>query len=123
MKTSRRRLDVNVEELDRVIDAAENGPLSKADRQKLKTTLHALVERLAPKRNTEKTNSVLEPKNSSSAEAESAEPKLRLVMGAMQPVPLPARKKSPYSTRNSNRATLARNAAREEYTGRKSRRR
>ena len=33
MKTSRRRLDVDVEELDRVIDAAENGPLSKADRQ------------------------------------------------------------------------------------------
>jgi transposase len=67
MKTSRRRLDVDVEELDRVIDAAENGPLSKADRQKLKTTLHALVERLTPKRNTEKTNSVLEPKSSSSA--------------------------------------------------------
>src|SRR5580698_2153351 len=75
MKTSRRRLDVNVEELDRVIDAAENGPLSNADRQKLKTTLHALVERLAPKRNTEKTNSVLEPKNSSSTEPESAEPR------------------------------------------------
>jgi hypothetical protein len=85
MKTSRRRLDVDVEELDRVIDAAENGPLSKADRRKLKTTLHALVERLAQKRNTEKTNSVLEP--------------------------------------NSNRATVARNVAREEYTGRKSRRR
>jgi len=74
MKTSRRRLDVDVQELDRVIDAAENGPLSKADCQKLKTTLHALVERLAQKRNTEKTNSVLEPKNSSSTEAESAEP-------------------------------------------------
>lgn len=74
MKTSRRRLDVDVEELDRVIDAAENGPLSKADRQKLKTTLHALVERLAQKRNTEKTNSVLEPKNSSPAAAESPEP-------------------------------------------------
>jgi hypothetical protein len=58
-----------------VIDATENGPLSKADRQKLKTTLHALVERLAPKRNTEKTNSVLDLKNSSSTEAESAEPK------------------------------------------------
>jgi hypothetical protein len=43
MRTSRRRLDVDVEELDRVIDAAENGPLRKADRQKLKTTLHALV--------------------------------------------------------------------------------
>ena len=74
MKTARRRLDVDVEELDRVIDAAENGPLSKADRQKLKTTLHALVERLAQKRNTEKTNSVLEPKNSSSAAIESPEP-------------------------------------------------
>jgi transposase len=67
MKSSRRRLDVDVEELDRVIDAAENGPLSKADRQKLKTTLHALVERLAQKRSTEKTNSVLEPTTSSTA--------------------------------------------------------
>ncbi len=63
-----------MEELDRVIDAAENGPLSKADRQKLKTTLHALVERLVQKRNTEKTNSVLEQKNSSSAATESPEP-------------------------------------------------
>ena len=124
-KTSRRRLDVDVEELDRVIDAAEDGPLSKADRQKLKTTLHALVERLARKRNTEKTNSVLEPKDSSSAAAESAGAgdRRRRVTGATQPVPLPVRKKSPYSTRNSNRATLARNAAKEEYTGRKSRRR
>ena len=35
-KTSRRRVDVNVEELDRVIDETEKGPLSEADRQKLK---------------------------------------------------------------------------------------
>jgi transposase len=62
MKTSRCRLDVDVAELDRVIDATENGPLSTADRQKLKTTLHALVERLEPKRSTEKTSAVLEPK-------------------------------------------------------------
>src|ERR1700689_5519337 len=75
MKTSRRRLNVDVEELDRVIDRAEDGPLSKSDCQKLKTTLHALVERLAPNRNTEKTNSVLEPKNSSSTEAEAADAK------------------------------------------------
>jgi hypothetical protein len=67
MKTSRRRLDVDVEELDRVIDASESGPLSKADRQKLKTTLHALVKRLARRRNTEKTEAVLEPKVSCSA--------------------------------------------------------
>src|SRR5581483_11718987 len=59
---SRHRIDVDVEELDRVIDATENGPLSRADRQKLKTTLHALLERLARKRNTEKTSAVLEPK-------------------------------------------------------------
>jgi transposase len=74
MKTSRRRLDVDVEELDRVIDAAENGPLSQADCHKLKTTLHALVERLARNRNTEKTNSVLEPKSSSSAATEPPKP-------------------------------------------------
>src|SRR5882672_8242418 len=74
MKTSRRRLDVDVEELDRVIDAAENGPLSKADCRKLKTTLHALVERLAQKRSTEKTNSVLEPKTSSPTATEPPEP-------------------------------------------------
>src|SRR5215831_7641528 len=66
-KTSRQRIDVNVEELDRVIDATENGPLNKADRQKLKTTLHALVERLARKRNTEKTSAVLEPKTAPAA--------------------------------------------------------
>jgi transposase len=59
---SRHRIDVDVEELDRMIDATENGPLSRADRQKLKTTLHALLERLARKRNTEKTSAVLEPK-------------------------------------------------------------
>jgi transposase len=74
MKTSRRRLDVNVEELDRVIDRAEDGPLSKADCQKLKTTLHALVERLAQKRSSEKTSSVLEQENSSSAATESPAP-------------------------------------------------
>ncbi len=62
MKTSRRRIDVNVEELDRVIDAAERAPLSKADCQKLKTTLHALVERLDRHRSTEKTSAVLEPR-------------------------------------------------------------
>lgn len=73
-KESRRSIDVDVEELDRVIDAAENGPLSKADCRKLKTTLHALVERLARKRNTEKTNSVLEPKASSPAAAKFPEP-------------------------------------------------
>jgi len=75
-KTLRRRIDVNVEELDRVIDGAENGPLSEADRQKLKTTLHALVESLEWRRNTEKTSAVLgEQKSSAPDEAQPEESK------------------------------------------------
>jgi hypothetical protein len=66
-KPPQQRIDVNVEELDRVIDATENGPLNKADRQNLKTSLHALVERLAPKRNTEITSAVLQPKTAPAA--------------------------------------------------------
>src|SRR6202050_4070730 len=62
-KTSRRRVDVKVEELDRVIDETEKGPLSEADRQKLRTTLHALVESLERRRNTEKMSAVLGNQN------------------------------------------------------------
>jgi transposase len=58
-KTPRRRVDVNVEELDRVIDETEKGPLSEADREKLRSTLHALVASLEHRRNNEKTNAVL----------------------------------------------------------------
>jgi transposase len=72
-KTSRRRIDVNVEELDRVIDETEKGPLSEADRQKLRTTLHALVESLQRRRNNEKTNAVLGDQNTS-APSEEAQP-------------------------------------------------
>jgi transposase len=72
-KTSRRRVDVNVEELDRVIDETEKGPLSETDRQKLRTTLHALVESLERRRNTEKTSAVLGDQNST-APPEEAQP-------------------------------------------------
>jgi len=72
-KTSRRRVDVNVEELDRVIDETEKGPLSEADRQKLRTTLHALVESLQRRRNNEKTNAVLGDQNTP-APSEEAQP-------------------------------------------------
>jgi transposase len=51
-------VDVNVEELDRIIDDARRAPLSEADSQKLKTALHALAERLRPQPKTEKTSSV-----------------------------------------------------------------
>ena len=58
--TKRRRIDVNLDELDRVLDGARQAPLSEADCDKLKTALHALAAMLAPSRNTEKTSTVLE---------------------------------------------------------------
>jgi transposase len=57
-KTPRRRVDVNVEELDRIIDDARSAPLSEADSQQLKTALHALAERLLPHPKTEKTSAI-----------------------------------------------------------------
>ena len=59
MKTSKRRLDVNLEELDRVLDGAKQAPLSDDDHDKLKGTLHALVAMLARSPNNEKTSAVL----------------------------------------------------------------
>ena len=61
-KASRRRIDVNVDELDRIIDAAMQAPLNEADGRTLKTAVHAMAERLVRRRNTEKTSAVLEPK-------------------------------------------------------------
>ena len=59
MKSARRRIDVNLEELDRVLDGARQAPLSEADHDKFKDTLHALVAMLVRPRNTEKTSSVV----------------------------------------------------------------
>ena len=39
MKSARRRIDVNLEELDQVLDSALEAPLSEADHNKLKDTL------------------------------------------------------------------------------------
>jgi hypothetical protein len=39
MKKARRRIDVNLEELDRVLDGAREAPLSESDHGKLKETL------------------------------------------------------------------------------------
>ena len=55
----RPRLDVNLEELDRVLDQARAAPLSEADYEKLKSALHALAGMLPPPRSTEKTKVVL----------------------------------------------------------------
>ena len=60
MKTTRPRIDVNLDELDRVLDGARQAPLSKDDYEKLKDALHALAAMLVRPRNTEKTSAVLE---------------------------------------------------------------
>jgi hypothetical protein len=59
--TMRRRVEVNLDELDRIIDRGTRAPLSKSEGQKLKTALHAMAEKLVRKRNTEKTSAVLPP--------------------------------------------------------------
>ena len=46
MKAVRRRVDVNLEELDRVLDQAREAPLSEADYDKLKSALHVLAAML-----------------------------------------------------------------------------
>ena len=59
MRAARRRIDVNLEELDRLLDGARQAPLSEADHNKLRDALHALAAMLVRTRNTEKTSSVV----------------------------------------------------------------
>jgi transposase len=58
-KSARRRIDVNLDELDRVLDGARQAPLSESDYEKVKDALHAMAAMLVRPRNTEKTSSVL----------------------------------------------------------------
>ena len=58
MKQGRRRIDVNLEELDRVLDGAREAPLNEADYDKLKDALHAMAALLVRSPNTEKTSAV-----------------------------------------------------------------
>ena len=53
-------VDVNLEELDRVLDGARQAPLSEAEYEKVKDALHAMAEMLVRPRNTEKTSAVLD---------------------------------------------------------------
>src|ERR1700693_2010843 len=60
MRRTRKRVEVNLEELDQIIDRGTRVPLSESESQKLKTALHAMAERLSWKRSTEKTNAVVD---------------------------------------------------------------
>jgi hypothetical protein len=101
MKASRQWIDVDVdvEELDRLIDGAKQAPLSEADCQKLKAALHALVERLRRKRSSEKTRTVLELKTPPDAETAPPEPEQSAPAGpqpaATRPLLSPVRTKFP----------------------------
>ena len=69
--TMKRRIDVNLDELDQIIDRSTRAPLSESEGQKLKTALHAMAKRLSWKRSTEKTSAVL---NTPTAAASTGEP-------------------------------------------------
>src|SRR5713226_8968883 len=60
MQRTRKRVEVNLEELDQIIDHGMQTPLNEAEGQKLKTALHAMAERLSWKRSTEKTSAVVD---------------------------------------------------------------
>src|SRR5437763_14405652 len=55
----RKRVDVNLKELDQIIDHAREVPLSESESEKLKEALHALAGMLPAPRSTEKTSAVL----------------------------------------------------------------
>jgi hypothetical protein len=58
-KAAQRRIEVNLEELDRIIDHGMHAPLSDSDSQKIKVALHAMADPLTLKRSSEKTSAVL----------------------------------------------------------------
>ena len=70
----RPRMDVNLEELDRVLDQARQAPLSEPDYDKLKSALHALAGMIPKPRTTEKTKNVLEQPDTPSPENDSESP-------------------------------------------------
>ena len=70
---TRRRVEVNLDELDQIIDRSTRAPLSESEGQKLKTALHAMAEKLERKRSTEKTSAVLPPDAASAGKAETGE--------------------------------------------------
>jgi transposase len=71
--TRRRRVDVNLEELDQIIDRSQRAPLSESEGEKLKTALHAMAERLQQKRSTEKTSAVLPPDTAPAVTSDASE--------------------------------------------------
>ena len=70
----RRRIDVNLDELDQIIDRSTRAPLSAAEGQQLKAALHAMAERLMPKRSTEKSSAILPQDAAPASQSENSAP-------------------------------------------------
>ena len=123
-KNPRRRIDVNVAELDRIIDGAKSAPLSESDSQKLKTALHALAERLLPRSKTEKTSSVFsDPESAVAGTGSSAAETERRDTGVMVRMRIAALRKWKSGIRRCHTAIAARIAPEATSTRRKSRKR
>ena len=122
-KSSRRRIDVNLDELDQIIERGTQAPLSKGEGQKLKTALHAMADRLIRKSSTEKTSAALDtaaaatpaPKSPTDEAASAGH-------GRNSAAAFTGAQRFPSRMPHSTPVTLARNAAREKYIARKSRR-
>jgi transposase len=67
----RKRVEVNLEELDQIIDRGTRAPLSESESEKLKSALHALAGMLPQPRATEKTKNVLEQPETPATENDS----------------------------------------------------
>ena len=59
MKPPRQRVEINIDELRRVLDKARQQPIAEADYLKMKAALDVLAERLIPRRTTEKARAVV----------------------------------------------------------------
>ena len=59
MKPSRQRVEINMDELRRVLDKARQQPIAESEYLKMKTALDILAERLTFQRTTEKTRAVM----------------------------------------------------------------
>ena len=118
--TRRRRVDVNLDELDQIIDRGQRAPLSESEGEKLKTAIHAMAERLLQKRSTEKTSAVLPPDTAPAGKPDTPANRLQPVMGAILPLRFVAQIRSPSRTLRSIPATRAQSAAAENCTTRRS---
>lgn len=70
----RPRLDLNLEELDRIIERGTHAPLTEWESEKLKSALHALAGMLPQPRSTEKTKDVFGPPETSEPKPDAEKP-------------------------------------------------